>query len=383
MNFMNLMNSFSFNKYILLLLVVLFYNNLFAQSFSDEKIKIHVQKEETAEELKVSLIIEKNDVTGFAKLEGLIPVGWTIKEPKLQSTAFHVNRGRFKIIWINTPPFYSFEVPLVFEKKGKVSENLAFTYSYLFDKEIYKLDILGISPDRSQSISTTSRDSLLNIEAKRKVRKQYSEINRELEPFNLKQKKNFTPKYIVDNNPISINKSGVVFKVQVAASKRRLSQRKLSNIYNGPRVIEEEFHNDGYYKYYIGYYSTYEDAQKEKLSCNVDDAFIVANKNGNIYNIVNAIKEQRRGKNNNLIYTVQFVALKNYNSNKEIREKLGISEIISMKYQDGLYKYSLGYFLTYRDASNFQKQMKFKQKTFIVPYKNGRKVTLREAKLLE
>lgn len=377
------MNSFSFNKYIIAGIIIFIYSSLFSQSFSDDKIKIHVQKEVSADKLKISLVIEKSDIGGFAKLEGLIPEGCTVVDPNLQSTAFHVNRGQFKIIWINTPPFYSFEVPLVFEKSKPITKNLAFTYSYLFDKEIKKIDILSITPDAIGGLTVSTKDSLLDIETSKKIKKRYNEINRELEPHNIKKKKNFTPKYIVENNPIAINKSRIVFKVQIAASKKRLSERKLSNIYNGHQNIEEEFHNDGYYKYYIGYYSTYEDAQQAKLSCNVKDAFIVANKNGNIYDIVKAIKEQKKGKNNNLIYTVQFVALRNYNSNKEIREKLGISQIISMKYEEGLYKYSLGYFLTYEDASNFKKQLNLKQQTFIVPYKNGRKITLREAKLLE
>ena len=71
----------------------------------------------------------------------------------------------------------------------------------------------------------------------------------------------------------------IVFKIQIAASVKPLSIEKLKKISNLNEVIYAELVN-GWYKYLVGFFNTYEKAQKYKLIVGVDDAFVVAYKNG-------------------------------------------------------------------------------------------------------
>ena len=71
----------------------------------------------------------------------------------------------------------------------------------------------------------------------------------------------------------------VVYKIQIAASKVPLSLVKLKKIYSEDHLIQYELDN-GWYKYSIGFFSYYLDAQEFKTRIGVPGAFIIAYKNG-------------------------------------------------------------------------------------------------------
>ncbi len=72
----------------------------------------------------------------------------------------------------------------------------------------------------------------------------------------------------------------IYFRVQVAASRVRLSQAKLKSIYPGAVYMEYDPY-DGKYKYLTAQkFSTYQAAKTFKLNCGVPGAFVVAYKNG-------------------------------------------------------------------------------------------------------
>jgi hypothetical protein len=76
--------------------------------------------------------------------------------------------------------------------------------------------------------------------------------------------------------PVSIkeSESGVVYKVQIAASRVPLNAQQLSEIYSGTETPEEQLIAE-WYKYTIGSFSDYESAKSFKESCGVEDAFVV------------------------------------------------------------------------------------------------------------
>ena len=79
------------------------------------------------------------------------------------------------------------------------------------------------------------------------------------------------------------NSNNVVYRVQIAASKVKLSETKLDKIY----PVENRFPehkimsvdiDEPWYKYLVGKYTTYEEADKARQQMNVKGAFIVAYK---------------------------------------------------------------------------------------------------------
>lgn len=373
------MNFSSFSRPFLTLLFLFCVAVVFSQTFSDGIIKVHLVKQSYADSVQISVIVEQQKINGFAKLQGELPQSVTVSDPHLPNTAFNVVENNFKLIWINTPPAFSFQVPLNFKMNS--NEMVSMTYSYLLDKEVRRIEMKNIRLDRNNDVRL-SLDSLLALGEGVKV-KPIEKVVREMEPLNLKNKKNFEPKFIIQPDVPIRSSSEVVFKVQIAASKRRLSENKIHRLYpNGKFIVSEELHNDGYYKLTIGNFDTYEDAHKLKLTCGVKGAFIVAQRNGRLMNIVEAIKLQEPAKQVNLIYTVQFVALSAFQSNSKIREEYPVPEIINLYEHKGLYTYSIGQFRSYASAVAFQKQLPFPD-LYIVPYRAGERISIKEARLLE
>ena len=64
-------------------------------------------------------------------------------------------------------------------------------------------------------------------------------------------------------------------RVQIAAHKTELTQRALSRIYYGNKSVEM-VNEEGWFKYSIGDFTTYADANKFRKQCGVKNAFIVA-----------------------------------------------------------------------------------------------------------
>jgi len=71
----------------------------------------------------------------------------------------------------------------------------------------------------------------------------------------------------------------IVYKIQIAASKNQLSNEVLGQIYPEVDMIQSET-DDNWYKYSVGYFSYYQDAQNFKTRIGVPGAFVVAYKNG-------------------------------------------------------------------------------------------------------
>jgi|GEM_PF-3563937 len=68
---------------------------------------------------------------------------------------------------------------------------------------------------------------------------------------------------------------GIIFKVQIAADIVVLSSEKLSTIYKGNKKIVP-FEQDEWFKYAVGNFKTYQEANKYREICGVGDAFVIA-----------------------------------------------------------------------------------------------------------
>ncbi len=123
--------------------------------------------------------------------------------------------------------------------------------------------------------------------------KTINQINTEIEsilainPINKYKKKELSTndsiklitKVVYDTVKVAHKEDVIIYSVQIAASKKPLSIEQLRNIYPNEDLISYEIENE-WYKYKLGQFNYYSDAQKYKMSTGVRDAFIVAYKNG-------------------------------------------------------------------------------------------------------
>jgi len=82
--------------------------------------------------------------------------------------------------------------------------------------------------------------------------------------------------------------SGIKFEVQIAASKKVIPTWQLKRIYNGNEQIKQRNY-DGWYKYSVGNFNTYQEAKAFVRMTNVRGAFVVAYKNNQKIDIKEAI----------------------------------------------------------------------------------------------
>ncbi len=105
------------------------------------------------------------------------------------------------------------------------------------------------------------------------------EQNQTIGSNNIKDSINLTTVVVYDTIKVEQIIDNIVYKVQIAASTTPLNIDKLKKIYPENDQIQYELDN-GWYKYSVGYYSYYAEAQNFKTRIGVPGAFIVAYKNG-------------------------------------------------------------------------------------------------------
>jgi len=71
----------------------------------------------------------------------------------------------------------------------------------------------------------------------------------------------------------------IIFKVQIAAHTMPLSEDYLNTVYKGTMKIDMIFEED-WYKYSIGRYTTFDNAEATRLECKIKKAFVVAYQEG-------------------------------------------------------------------------------------------------------
>jgi len=91
-------------------------------------------------------------------------------------------------------------------------------------------------------------------------------------------------------DPIDVNSdpdAGIWFKVQIIAVSRPLTNNEIATVYKGSEQVTEYYFN-GYYKYFVGKFKSYNDARDLQDATGVSDAFVVGFENGVAIDIITA-----------------------------------------------------------------------------------------------
>ncbi len=83
----------------------------------------------------------------------------------------------------------------------------------------------------------------------------------------------------------------VVYRIQIAAHKNPLGAEKLYSIYDGDQKVEE-LHEDGWWKYLIGNYKSFDEATNAMQKLNVGKAFVAAYVDGKRVSINKMVEEE-------------------------------------------------------------------------------------------
>lgn len=241
------------NCYIIILFFILSFK---AFSQIDYYVDIIIpSKLEAGTEYSIDIIIHKENISGFAKLELYMPVGIDIFPIESNGATLIKQNQIAKYIWIELPN----------NKEIKLSAKIKVDYKISGYKEIYG-NFYFIQDKNKSKISV----GIIPFQVLNDLKwKNYE---------NQKQQPEY-PKTVEVNKvkPLILNQPNF-YRVQIAAFKKKILKNQLSEIYSEIEFIKEEL-IDGLYKYTIGDFKSFEDAKVFKNQSGIFGAFVVRYEN--------------------------------------------------------------------------------------------------------
>lgn len=194
---------------------------------------------------------------------------------------------------------------------------------------------------------------------------------------------------------------GLKYKVKIGAFSDVVPANVI-NKYLSLDDLESIPQDDGMVIYAVGTYNSLEKAlgrEYELEAKGFDNTYILVDNNGSVSNYVIPVpepiideeevvlpvveedeiekitEEETVVSSNETTYRIQIGAF-----DKELSDKVfeGVDNVVSFSGKDGLVRYMAGSFTEYKDAINYQAQMKLRgfEDAFIVTYKNGERISL-------
>lgn len=204
-------------------------------------------------EILVEIQIAKNSITGFGKIEEVIPIGFTPKLVDKANGVYSFVDGKVKFLWMELPNSPTLKVSYKLSGIGVNLISLTGNFSYLINEQSLKSEIKTVSQLKPSE----------NLIA-----------NKILEKTNVTTAVT-TKTNIIDNKNVTANKfpEKAVFKVQIGAYK----DSKWKHDYTNIKSLSSD--KSGYFtRYYSGSFKTLQEAenhQKELAKKGYIQTFIV------------------------------------------------------------------------------------------------------------
>jgi hypothetical protein len=226
----------------------------------------------------------------------------------------------------------------------------------------------------TKHIKTTNKQITLQKEKNNQVTQNYNN-----ETVSSGEKPEVSTKTTGGNTNIA---TGFNYKIQVAACRVKIPANELSGIYPETDKITETY-EDGWYKYTIGNFKTYNEARTLRNQSSVSGAFVVAYINGKRVSVTTMITEPGSNSNinesgmdpNKIEFRVQILASKILMQNSVIKNIYNGPLTVDLIQEEGLYKYSLRAGKKLADAITLAKTLNIPG-AFIVAYYNNQKINL-------
>lgn len=187
--------------------------------------------------------------------------------------------------------------------------------------------------------------------------------------------------------------SVIIYKVQLAADRAPIAQNVLKKLYYGDREVER-INEEGWYKYSIGDFDTFEEADDYRKSLGVNDAFVVAYRGSKRLKdyqqdaaetkpeILEDTKIEATPKptekavsSDQIEFVVQIAASKSSMDKNQLHRIYKGRKDINMRREEGWYKYQIGRTSDYSNAKQTLKNTNVKG-AFIAAYKGDEKLDL-------
>ncbi len=271
--------------------------------------------------------VAKGDVSGFAMLQQILPPGFTAEAGESANATFSFKDQKVKFLWMALPNG-DFKVTYKINIDASLSGNriIEGTFAYIQDNETEKFiipkDIISIQASQADAAKQAAMDQIL---ADQKAKDDAASAARE----------DAAPaEEVVEEVAEVIEEATEVIEEEVAEVIEEVEE-----------VIEEV-----------------EEVVEKAAARNYNDAMM----------------KSKPG----LVFRVQISAGTNKVDPEAYKQKYGISEVIVIEEHEGMYKYVVGEFGSYRPAKTFSNELRDSNNVvgpFVTAYNDGIRIHVKEA----
>jgi len=271
----------------------------------------------------VTLLVNKDQVQKFAKIEETVPAGYTAASIDSRGGIFTYKDQMAKFIWMDLPaePFFTVMYKLIPEEGTVIDQQamrIAGEFSYMVNDRTFSSVII----ERRETLARLNRDQVNDL--LRDVAVQVTEQQPVLvagtttqqqpvsgttttppatttrPPSTTTSTPTSTPRPIStpaiatssDASDMLKPESGVYYRVQIAAGHRPVNTQRYFRNYRLEYSVMREDH-EGWYKYSVGSFAEYKDARDYRVhlgnTTTINDAFIAAYNNGKRITVQDAL----------------------------------------------------------------------------------------------
>lgn len=333
-------------------------------AFSPEKLKLKRSiKAMGNNEFDVNIIIEKDGLEGFAKIQDVLPEGFEARPMRTSKSVFSIVENKVKFIWFNIPPEETIEISYILVSQYPVTDGVKLngSFNYLFNDEARQLDF----PEENLAdyIDMTELGVAAQEEPVQEEPLQEEPLQKEPAQDDVEIVTTTTATAaIVSTDEEKVEEAAVPVEA-TAAEEIAVVEKEPENAKTTQEVEVAE--------------SEVIDEQTDTEVASIDVVEVDSKKE--------TIVEDAIIPTSNIFYRVQLAAGKRNVNVSYIKKKHGFNSEIYLENHEGWYKYTTGSYLQYVEARNRREEIKqsyqFKG-PFVTAYNSGERITVQEALLI-
>lgn len=311
-------------------------------AFNPEKLKLSRSiKAMGNNEFNVNIIIEKDGLEGFAKVQDVLPEGFEARPMRTSKSVFSIVENKVKFIWFNIPPEETIEISYILISQYPVSDGVKLngSFNFLFNDEARQFDF----PEENLV-------DYIDIAERGTPVAEPDEKGTAAEPSTATTAVAVAPVVAVVNDE-KTEEAPTVEPIAIEEPEQIVEQTQLE-------VIEQEV--------------MVEEVIVEEVV--VEEAVVEE-----------AVVEEAIVPQSDIFYRVQLAAGKRNVNVTYIKKKHGFSNEIFLENHEGWYKYTTGNYPVYvkaRDRREEIRQLYQFKGPFVTAYNAGERITVQEALLI-
>jgi len=342
------------------------------------------------QEFEISITVNKADVTGFARIQLDLPAGFTVKASQTQGATFSFKDNKVRFLWMSLPADKTLNISCLATADNSVSGNINIegAFSYVLNNETQRFTIpahtiqfgggnLASSEDsnkiEAERLEKERQEKLAQEQAEhdrieREKAEKEAQANAEKEAQQYAESQNTsstpeiststpseitnpennnTPSEVVNNSETNTSNPEIANTPEIKSTNQDLTPSE--------NVISNPSNN----------------TSNEPVSNNYAS-------NSNSYNSSNSSSAE------SVEYKIQIGAFKSSPASgyfRKLENNVSEFQVKSTSDPDGYVRYFIGSFNNFSSVNNFHKKvLQLGYSSFIVANKDGKKITIREAK---